>query len=591
MALQVWLPLNGKIRNQGLKKLSVTNNGATVNDNGKIGKCYYFNGNAQYMQLSESLGDIYSGDFTWALWLKPTDDTRGVLISEYSSNGSSNVALELQTNRRVRIYWDGNPDYILTYAAAKNEWTHLAVVKTNNLLKIYANGALVDTKSGTLQNKTSTSKIRIGDDYRGGNTVSYMGYLNDVRIYDNALSEQDIKELYWGKVFEFTPKWVDTSRICDASGLNFPLTPHNLTADGNAANFNGSSSKVEFDGLKMTGGTISIWFSIPAKPTVQRVLYFDPVSKIVVGFLSNGNICAGTTSGVRYLTTGITWGQLTHVVIGFNTSYAPQYCLINGVQAGTNGNENWSNSGTRAAIGVRLAGGANNWFNGSINEIKVFSSQLTVADAKTLYEKGPCTNNWGELSPVEGQFIRLTGTQYFDSLLERRDDYTIEVCIQSESQTNDSPVFGLRTDGSKYQFVLWQNTNVLAFWLSNSAGTKTELKHTYNPQTDLLKKQVITCNRTTLKIDGAVVATAASKNYGFPSSPTIKLFTLQTGTGIDSRKFKGKVYYVKVWNGSNELIRHWVPKIDTTKGVGLFDIVNNVFYENKGTGVCTIGHD
>ena len=88
MALQVWLPLTGNKENQGLKNLSVTNNGATFTNDGKLGKCCHFNGSAQYLQLSETLGSIYSGDFTWALWLKPTDDTRGILISEYSSAGA-----------------------------------------------------------------------------------------------------------------------------------------------------------------------------------------------------------------------------------------------------------------------------------------------------------------------------------------------------------------------------------------------------------------------------------------------------------------------------------------------------------------------
>ena len=42
MSLQIWLPLNGDLHNQGLSNLTVTNNGATVNNSGKIGKCYYF---------------------------------------------------------------------------------------------------------------------------------------------------------------------------------------------------------------------------------------------------------------------------------------------------------------------------------------------------------------------------------------------------------------------------------------------------------------------------------------------------------------------------------------------------------------------
>lgn len=45
MALQVWLPLNGTLENKGLSNVTVTNNGATVDNNGKIGKCYSFNGN------------------------------------------------------------------------------------------------------------------------------------------------------------------------------------------------------------------------------------------------------------------------------------------------------------------------------------------------------------------------------------------------------------------------------------------------------------------------------------------------------------------------------------------------------------------
>ena len=47
MSLLVWLPLNGDLHNQGLKgDVTVTNNGATVSDNGKIGKCYEFNGSS-----------------------------------------------------------------------------------------------------------------------------------------------------------------------------------------------------------------------------------------------------------------------------------------------------------------------------------------------------------------------------------------------------------------------------------------------------------------------------------------------------------------------------------------------------------------
>ena len=38
------MPLNGTLDNIGISDVTVTNNGATVDNNGKIGKCYSFDG-------------------------------------------------------------------------------------------------------------------------------------------------------------------------------------------------------------------------------------------------------------------------------------------------------------------------------------------------------------------------------------------------------------------------------------------------------------------------------------------------------------------------------------------------------------------
>ena len=204
MSLQVWLPLNGDLHNQGLADITVTNNGATVDNNGKIGKCYYFNGNSQYLQLSKSLVNLYTNDFSWAIWLKPTDSTRGIIFSEYASAGSSNIAFELLANRNIRIYWAGSPDWSTGITIAQNTWSHVAITRHINTLKVYVNGILKATKSdATLTNKTSSSFIRLGDDYRGGTTVSYMGYMNDARIYDHCLSDKEIEEIAKGLILHY----------------------------------------------------------------------------------------------------------------------------------------------------------------------------------------------------------------------------------------------------------------------------------------------------------------------------------------------------------------------------------------------------
>lgn len=52
MSLQVWLPLNGNLDNQSLTPVTVTNNGAIVDNSGKIGKCYSFDGSDDYIRYT-----------------------------------------------------------------------------------------------------------------------------------------------------------------------------------------------------------------------------------------------------------------------------------------------------------------------------------------------------------------------------------------------------------------------------------------------------------------------------------------------------------------------------------------------------------
>lgn len=201
--LKVWLPLDGDLRNLGASNVEVTNNGATVDNSGKIGKCYYFNGSAQYLQLSKTLGNIYSGDFSWCVWLKPTDNTRGIIFSEYAASGSSGVAFELLANRVIRVYWNGSPDWNFGISIDKDEWSHVAITKKNNTIKVYVNGQYRTEKTGALSARPSTACIRLGDDYRGGTNVSYMGYMNDARIYDHALSAAEVREIAQGLVLHY----------------------------------------------------------------------------------------------------------------------------------------------------------------------------------------------------------------------------------------------------------------------------------------------------------------------------------------------------------------------------------------------------
>ena len=208
MSLIVWLPFTKDLTQQGISDLTVTNNGATFDSNGKLGGCYYFDGSAKYMQLSQSLGSLPSGDFSYAVWLKPTDSTRSIIISDYNARGSSgtasSVGFELTTSRQVRLYWGGNPDiYATNCILPLDTWTHVAISKSSSKIEFYMNGVLTYTYGRAVSARSGTACLRIGDDYRGGTSVSYKGYMNDVRIYDHALSAREVKEIAQGLVCHY----------------------------------------------------------------------------------------------------------------------------------------------------------------------------------------------------------------------------------------------------------------------------------------------------------------------------------------------------------------------------------------------------
>ena len=86
MSLIVWLPLNGDLENQGLSNITITNNGATVDNNGKIGKCYRFgNGSASNngINLNDNFVSIGS-ECSISVWVNPSGNHyhyNGTIIS------------------------------------------------------------------------------------------------------------------------------------------------------------------------------------------------------------------------------------------------------------------------------------------------------------------------------------------------------------------------------------------------------------------------------------------------------------------------------------------------------------------------------
>ena len=76
-------------------------------------------------------------------------------------------------------------------------WTHLAFVfdHANNLLTFYANGAVLGTVTVTAALKGTADPLIIGQQNVAGYSFPMNGLLDDLRLYNRALSSSEVSSL------------------------------------------------------------------------------------------------------------------------------------------------------------------------------------------------------------------------------------------------------------------------------------------------------------------------------------------------------------------------------------------------------------
>lgn len=131
-----------------------------------------------------------SPPWTAAMWVLRQDsfnpDAR-LMDSEGFPVGCSLRAEQFPSTRQVGITRYGVADYTFNYTAPAGTWTHLSFVGTSTQTSLYANGVLVDTLP--LAFEVPMSKLGSQGDH------ALLGLLDDVRVYDRALSAGELQLL------------------------------------------------------------------------------------------------------------------------------------------------------------------------------------------------------------------------------------------------------------------------------------------------------------------------------------------------------------------------------------------------------------
>ena len=208
MGLIVWLPLTKDTNNQGLDgSLSFSLNGLTQDVNGKLGKCY--KGVAVYHTNADIIGNAW----TIAMWVRASGwGTNNDILACKNIAGSDHCQFYFSvingTSYNLGIN-TGTSTTSYAYTFNANQWYHLAATYDGSKYAMYINGDSV--KTGTCSNAAFTDCTNIGVGCRSTNANgtgqtggSSNKYFNDFRIYDEALSPREIKEISKGKILHYT---------------------------------------------------------------------------------------------------------------------------------------------------------------------------------------------------------------------------------------------------------------------------------------------------------------------------------------------------------------------------------------------------
>lgn len=177
------------------------------------------------------------------------------------------------------------------------------------------------------------------------------------------------------------------------------------------------------------------------------------------------------------------------------------------------------------------------------------------------------------------KYIQSSGSQYIDSNVVPNQNTRLEMKIDMLSNDTTVGIFGGRTSADNSSFVLWKISET-AF--RSDYGNTTKVNVDVNPRgiIEIDKNK----NKTTIND-----TTVTHSTTNFTASCSLTLFAVNNNNVIDPRKVSAKMYFCKIYNGTT-LIRDFIPCKNNKNVFGLYDLVNNKFYTNDGTGNFTGGN-
>ncbi len=418
------------------------NTGTTVNSpslvKGKISQALSFNGTNQYVSAANS-SSLNPNAVTVSGWAKANS------FGGYTTflNKQSGGVYQLEFTNNSAQAWvgtsGGHVACVSSISSASGTWYFYTLTYDSvSGLSLYINGVVgcSGASAGVLANNTGTLTIG-GDTANGGRWFD--GSIDDVRIYNRALSASEVMALYQntlgvsrvsasptnlvpnGLVGYWTFDGANTNSTAnttaDVSGNGNTGTLVNMSTTtspvmgrfGQAMSFNGTNQNVSIPYsslLKPSDITLSAWFYFPsgnATGPTQTIMgsWFsgtwgwelnlggsssDLMGALKIHITSDGD-GVSTSNGSHVFSTG-TWQLITAT---YDSATGVEKVYANGTLAVTRTITAASLLKNTAPLEIGATydnGAVKRFFAGSIDEVRMYNRALSASEVKTLYNAG-----------------------------------------------------------------------------------------------------------------------------------------------------------------------------------------------------------
>jgi hypothetical protein len=196
-------PFNGNAKDEvGKQNDGVVYGASSTKDRfSKAKSAYLFDGVDDYIDIGAGAALKMTNAVSISVWIN-ADTVAPIYQNIISDHGSNEVSAGMGKMIRLArsilqfhidgVYGHGTAVYV-KHAISTNTWYHIVGTYDRRTVKLYVNGELVDSKRHSKAISSNPNPVLIG---KSENGEFFSGVIDDVMIYDRALTSAEVRQLY-----------------------------------------------------------------------------------------------------------------------------------------------------------------------------------------------------------------------------------------------------------------------------------------------------------------------------------------------------------------------------------------------------------